>query len=324
MSVYNGERFLELAIDSILAQTHSDFEFLILDDGSSDGSADILAAYAKQDSRIRIISRENKGLVVSLNELIANAKTPIIARMDCDDIAHPERFAKQIAFLDANPDYGVVGTWIDCIDADGAILSPKGEDHPTDHDAFLSRIGTDTTLCHSSVMMRRELVNRAGGYHTAFKHCEDLDLWLRLASLTKLCSIPERLMQYRHWEAQVSNRHAYTQRLGAGISLAAYHERQAGRPDPTLDWKEMPPLDQIGNLFGRQDVMKEIRAFVVPGILYSKTAMKAQGFNLLKQYVAEGGHTENLWRTAPRLATFGEPMRAIELATLLIRRAVAA
>lgn len=320
MSVYNGERYLRLAVDSILSQSFTDFEFLIVDDGSSDGSAAILDAYARQDARIRILRRGNKGLIVSLNELIAAARAPLIARMDCDDIAHPARFARQIAFLDARPEYGVVGTWIDNIDANGKLAYYGGDDHPTDHAAFLDRIGHGTTLCHSSVMMRKELVVRAGGYHGAFKHCEDFDLWLRLASITQLCSLPERLMQYRHWEAQVSNRHAYTQRIGAGISLAAYRERAAGRPDPTIHLTDLPPIENLDAVFGRAGVTKEVREFVVPSIVYSQTALKSQGYDLLKQYLADGGYAPGLWKTVPRLILFGEPVRALAIAGLLSRR----
>jgi Glycosyl transferase family 2 len=320
MSVYNGARFLKLAVDSILAQSFTDFEFLIVDDGSTDGSASLLDAYARQDPRIRIIRRGNKGLIVSLNELIAVARAPIIARMDCDDIARPERFARQIAFLNGHPEYGVVGTWIDNIDADGKLDHYDGDDHPTDHAAFLDRIGHGTTLCHSSVMMRKALVIRAGGYHSAFKHCEDFDLWLRLASITQLCSLPERLMQYRHWDAQVSNRHAFTQRVGAGISLAAYRERAAGRPDPTLHLTDLPPIEHLDTLFDRTGVTKQVREFVVPSIVYSQTALKSHGFELLKQYLADGDYAPGLWKTVPRLMLFGEPVRALAIAALLSRR----
>lgn len=320
MSVYNGERYLKLAADSILAQSFTDFELLIVDDGSSDGSAAMLDAYARQDTRVRIIRRVNKGLIVSLNELIAAARAPLIARMDCDDIAHPERFARQIAFLNAHPEYGVVGTWIDNIDADGKLDYYGGDDHPTDHAAFLDRIGRGTTLCHSSVMMRKECVIRAGGYHGAFKHCEDFDLWLRLASITKLCSLPERLMQYRHWEAQVSNRYAFMQHVGAGISLAAYRERAAGRPDPTVHVTDLPPIEGLDAVFGRDGISKQVQEFVVPKIVYSQTALKSEGFDLLKQYLASGGYTPGLWKTVPRLILFGAPVRAMAIAGLLLRR----
>lgn len=111
MSVYNGERFLADAIRSILAQSFGDFEFLILDDGSTDSSRSIIAGFAASDSRIRPIIRENRGLIASLNQLLEEARAPLIARMDADDISHPERFSRQISFLAGHPDHGVLGTW---------------------------------------------------------------------------------------------------------------------------------------------------------------------------------------------------------------------
>ena len=233
MSVYNGEQFLASAIESILAQSLTDFEFLILDDGSSDGSWSILQDYAGRDDRIRLIRRENKGLIVSLNELIAAATAPLLARMDCDDISMPDRFARQVAFLEANPDYGVVGSQRFNIDEQGQQLPMAGPDYALDHQQFLSNIGKESLLCHSSVMMRRDLVRAVGGYHAAFRHCEDFDLWLRLSNLTKLCSMSEKLVCYRHSADQVSKRHLTEQQLGTAVALAAYHEREAGRPDPT-------------------------------------------------------------------------------------------
>ena len=300
-------------MDSVLAQTFTDFEFLIVDDGSTDGSAAILDEYARNDERVSIIRRENKGLIVSLNELIAKARGPIIARMDCDDIAKANRFERQIAFLDTHPDYGVVGSWTETIDGNNDRVRYSGADLPTDHQQFLDRIGRDTMLAHGSVMMRKALVQSVGGYHAAFKHCEDFDLWLRLVAVTKLCSVPERLIQYRIWDGQVSNRHAYVQRVGAGISLAAFAERQAGRPDPTSALRELPPLEEMDRLFGREGVAKEIRKFVVPNLLYSEEALRAQGFGLLKQFIAEGGNTPGLWRTVLRLVRIGAPVRAADL-----------
>ena len=140
MSVYNGAPYLGIAIESILAQSFADFEFLILNDGSTDDSAAIIDRYAAQDSRIRGIHRENKGLIVSLNQLLDEARAPIIARMDGDDIALPERFAKQHAFLTDNPDHGVVSSWTTDIDRDGTPFPLGGDDQPTSHEAFLAAI----------------------------------------------------------------------------------------------------------------------------------------------------------------------------------------
>jgi GT2 family glycosyltransferase len=320
MSVYNGASHLALAIESILTQTYADFEFLILNDGSSDASADIIDRYAARDPRIRPIHRDNRGLIASLNQLVEESRAPLIARMDADDISMPERFAKQMAFMAANPAYGVVGTWTSDIDEHGAPFAVSGADHPTDHEAFIASIGHISMLCHPSVMMRRNLVLSAGGYHNAFKHCEDYDLWLRLASVTKLCSLPERLVQYRHWSNQVSNRFAYTQQIGAAVSYLAYLERSAGRADPTASIEALPPVDKLDTLFGRAGFADAVRGRVAPSIIYSQAALKGDGFPLLLDYIHGGGQAPGLWRTVARLMRFREPAKALQLFLKLATR----
>ena len=317
MSVYNGERFLAEAIESILAQTFSDFEFLILNDGSTDGSAAIIDRYAASDARIRAIDRENRGLIASLNQLLAESRAPIIARMDGDDIAYPERFERQFAFLAANPDYGVVSSWADDIDADGLPMPNSGEDHPADHAGFLEAVHHSTPLCHPATMYRREPVLAAGGYHPAFKHCEDYDLWLRLAGLTKLCSLQEPLLKYRRTDSQVSNRHIVEQKTNAAIAYFAWLERRAGRPDPTADLAVMPPLEQIDMLFGRPGIAQAVRGKVARGLIYSPVALRGEGFGMLLRHIGEGGGGLDLWRTVVRLLRFGEPGRALQLASTL-------
>lgn len=318
MSVYNGERFLAQAIDSILGQTFGDFEFLILDDGSTDNTPRIVGEYAARDPRIRPTIRENRGLVASLNELLHLACAPIIARMDADDISRPERFAKQAAFLDANPDYGVVGCWTEDIDEVGAPYKLTGMDHPEDHESFLRHIENGWPLiCHPAAIFRRDVVLSVGGYHAAFRHCEDYDLWLRLASVTGLASIPERLIRYRHYENQVSSRHATEQQVGAAVSYLAYHERLDGRPDPTAAIERLPPIDQLDALFGREGVGRAVRARVAPGLLYSRAGLRDEGFDLICRYLREGGRRDGMWRTVARLLRFGEPLRAARLAATL-------
>ena len=319
MSVYNGASHLGLAIESITRQTYTDFEFLILNDGSSDASADIINEHAARDRRIRPIHRDNRGLIASLNQLVDESRAPLIARMDADDISLPERFAKQMAFMTANPDYGVVGTWTSDIDEHGDPFHISGADHPTDHDAFIASIEI-SMICHPSVIMRRDLVLSVGGYHNAFTHCEDYDLWLRLASVTKLCSIPERLVQYRHWANQVSSRYAYTQQIGAAVSYLAYLERSAGRADPTASIEALPPVDKLDTLFGRAGFADAVRGRVAPSIIYSQAALKGDGFPLLLDYIHGGGQAPGLWRTVARLMRFGEPTKAAQLFLTLATR----
>lgn len=321
MSVYNGERFLAPAIESVLAQTFSDFELLIVDDGSSDSSRAIIEEYASRDPRLRPIFRENRGLIASLNQLLAESRAPIVARMDADDLCLPGRFARQIAFLAGHPEYGVVGSWCDDIDEHdapwhGGNNVPR---HPENYGDFLAAIDQGRPLlCHPAVMFRRDLVLAVGGYHAAFKHCEDLDLWLRLASVTKLASIPEALIRYRHYADQVSSRHATEQQIGAAVAKLAYLDRQAGKADPTEHLDRLPPIDGLDALFGRPGVAREVRAKVAPGLLYSKAGLRDSGFDLVLHYLNEGGGHDGMWRTVARLVRFGEPARAVRLARTLV------
>ncbi len=319
MSVYNNAPFLAPAIESILGQSFADFEFLIVNDGSTDGSDAIIDSFAARDSRIRSIHQPNAGLVASLNRLIREARAPLIARMDGDDISMPERFARQIAFLDANPDHGVVGTWTMNIDEQGRIAPSLGLDHPTDHEGFLDALDGKPLLCHPSAMMRTELVRAAGGYRAQYAHCEDYDLWLRLSETTRLCSLPERLLHYRYSEAQVSNKHVMAQSIGAAVAWWAHLERLAGRPDPTEGISALPPLSQIDALFGRKGIADEIRAWVAPRLLYSDIALAGSGYDMLVDYIRAGGSRDGMWKTVARMVRWGLPVRALKLATVLAR-----
>lgn len=321
MSVYNGEPYLGAAIESILAQSFTDFEFLILNDGSTDNSATIIDRYAARDSRIRAIHRENRGLIISLNQLLDEARAAIVARMDGDDVATPDRFANQIAFLAANPDHGVVSSWTTDIDEQGTAYPLQGDDQPTSHADFLAAIEKGgTLLCHPSAMFRRDLVQSVGGYHAAFRHCEDYDLWLRLADKCKLASLPDRLLFYRHTDGQVSNRHVVEQQIGVAASRLAHRERVAGRPDPTEHLDSLPLIADYDRLFGWTGATKEARAMTARAILYSPLALKGEGFELILAHAADGGPVTGLPRTILRLLRLGEPARALRLATALMTR----
>ncbi len=317
MSVYNGERFLGAAIESVLAQSFADFEFLVLDDGSTDATRAIIAHYAARDPRIRPILRENRGLIVSLNQLLDEARAPLVARMDADDICHPERFSRQIAFMGANPDHGVIGSWSTDIDENGKPCAVSGTDHPVTHNDVLAVIEQRSPLCHPSIMARREVLLEVGGYHSAYRHCEDYDLWLRLADRTRLANLPERLLLYRRTDSQISNRFSIEQHIGAAVSVLAYRERRAGRIDPTQHLAALPPIAELDALFGRPGLAHEVRATVARGLLYSRPAMTGGGFTLLLDHIADGGRGPELWRTVPRLLRFGVPHRAFRLAATL-------
>lgn len=198
MPVYNAERFVAEAVTSVLGQTRRDFELLILDDGSTDGSLAILKRHAEADPRIRLTSRPNRGLAATLNELVDQARGEFIARMDSDDISLPERFERQVRYLQAHPDCLVVGCQALVIDTDGDPLCVwfQGQTHE-ELDAQNLRVDRQASLCHPSVMMRRGAVLEVGKYSEQWLHGEDLDLWLRLAERGRLGNLPEVLIKYR-------------------------------------------------------------------------------------------------------------------------------
>lgn len=318
MSVHDGERFLPAAIESILSQTFGDFEFLIIDDGSRDGSAEIIQRFAAEDQRIVPILQENRGLIASLNDMLARARAPIVARMDADDVSLPDRFARQHDFLRDNPDYGVVGAHSYDIDESGRRCLIPPIEHPITHEQFLSAVDNGKPLmCHPAVMYRRDLVLSVGGYHAAFRHCEDLDLWLRLSSITKLGSLPDTLIAYRRYPAQVSRRHATEQLVGAAVAHLAYRERLSGRPDPTSGLGALPAIDELDALFGREGLGPAVRARVAPSLLYSDQALQHGGLDLIIRHVRDGGDRTGMWRTVARLLKFGRLRSALRLAAAL-------
>jgi glycosyltransferase involved in cell wall biosynthesis len=205
MAVYNGQQYLRAAVDSILAQTFGDFEFIIIDDGSTDGSLDILKEYEQRDPRIRVVSRPNKGLTRSLNEGIALARGEFVARMDGDDVAMPDRFEKQLNLLRSDPELSAVGGDVMRIDADGnPMTSPRMPMTHLEIEADLL-LGKGGALVHPSLMARRSALAAVGGYREKFKTAQDLDLYLRLAQHGRLANVGDIVLKYRIHGASVSN-----------------------------------------------------------------------------------------------------------------------
>ncbi len=203
LPVYNAAEYVAEAIESILSQTFEAFELLIIDDGSTDGSADIVARYAQEDHRIRYISRENRGLVRTLNELAEMARGEYLARMDADDVSLPDRFQLQVSRLDADSSLSVLGTYWICTDEAGyPIFVPQP---PLDHADIdeLNLCGV-AALSHPTVMMRLDHFRAVGGYDSRFETAEDVDLWLRLAEYGRLANIDAILLRYRMLETSIS------------------------------------------------------------------------------------------------------------------------
>lgn len=194
MSVYNGERFLKEAIESILTQTFTDFEFLIINDGSKDNSVKIIESY--DDPRIRLINNEkNLKLIASLNKGVSLARGRYIARMDCDDISMPERLEKEVNFLENNHDYGLVGTWYTVID--GESKDQYNRSYPSSNDLIKLFLSLNCPLAHGSIMGRTELFKQNSYGSKEYPAVEDYELWVRMSKTTKIHNIPEYLFKYR-------------------------------------------------------------------------------------------------------------------------------
>jgi glycosyltransferase involved in cell wall biosynthesis len=317
MSVYNDAAYVSETITSVLAQTFEDFEFLIVDDGSSDGSGAILDHFAIQDPRICVFRQENRGLIVSLNRLVAEARAPLIARIDGDDVAHPERFARQVAWFDAHPDGGVLGTHAFDMDEHGQVFDDVTQ-RPLDHDGIRAALDNSSPLCHPSIMLRTDVIRAAGGYRAAYRHCEDFDLWLRLAQRTRLANLPEPLAYYRRSSGQISNRHAIAQQYGAAVALLADRARAEDKSDPTEGLDRLPDFDALDALFGPGSAAW-VRARLAQRLIYSPEAMAGDGFTIIADHIRSGGAQDGLWRTVARLVRLGEPRRALALSVLLAR-----
>lgn len=233
MPVYNAERYVGKAIESILLQTYRDFEFLIIDDGSTDRSLSILRKYEAQDGRIRLVSRPNTGLVGALNEMVGEATGEFLARMDADDVALPRRLECQVSGMLADPGVVALGTRVLLIDPDELPICEMCSEthHEAIDEAHLAGSGM-LQLCHPSVMMRREAVCRVGLYRDKFACAEDVDLFLRLAEIGRLANLPEVLLHYRMHGTSVGHARNEQQRLSVERAASEARVRRGLPPLP--------------------------------------------------------------------------------------------
>ena len=216
LPVYNGEKFLKEAIESVLNQSFDDFELVIIDDGSTDDSCNIIFSY--QDARIRFLRNEqNIGLIKTLNKGINESKGKYIARMDADDICREDRFVKQVEFLEQHPSYGIVGSWCSIIN------SSKKIEYHTSHESLQFALLNYCCFVHPSVMIRKSVLTEYQLYFDSqYVHSEDYELWTRLLTKTKAANLPEYLLSYREHENQISSKYREAQLAMVSIIRVNY------------------------------------------------------------------------------------------------------
>jgi len=235
MPVHNALPFLNESIKSILEQTLRDFEFVILDDASTDGSVELLREWSRRDRRIHLHeSKQRLGLSGSSNAVVSKARAQIVARMDADDIAHPERLGRQWTIIERARDVAVIGTLCNGIDASGREVRPRDRWR-------LVRRSVHIPFPHGSAMFRREVFDQVGGYDEAADGGEDQDLFLRMATRGRVLTLPDVLYSYRYHSSNatllngkraVGKKHSHN-----GDALAAFYMLGAMRL-----WAGDPPM----------------------------------------------------------------------------------
>lgn len=200
MGVWNGAPQVREAVESVLSQTVTDLELIVVDDDSSDATPAILGSF--RDPRLQVVRRARGGLTSALNVALRLSRAPLVARLDADDLALPERLERQLAFLSTHPEIGLCGTAAREVDASGrevTVVRP-----PADDAGIRRALIRRNPFVHSSIVMRRAAVEQAGGYDEAFPVAQDYDLWMRMSRVTRMANLPEPLVVRRLRPGRVS------------------------------------------------------------------------------------------------------------------------
>lgn len=257
--VYNCAKYIITAIESVLAQKYTDYELLLIDDGSTDNTADIIASI--KDSRIVFLKNsKNRGIVYTLNKGLALARGKYIIRMDGDDIVIGNRFEVQIDFLNKNPDFGIVGGWYQVINAQGVIIDTV-EGVTDSRNAQLSLLFRNQ-FTHSAVTMRSDLAKQLK-YDPKFQYCEDYDLWVRFAEVSKVANLPAYFVSYR-WYSENSCSRKQKELKQAMFNLLS---RELDKVDVEHTAEELMLhlaicFGMAARLFKREDRQKELRKWL--------------------------------------------------------------
>lgn len=233
MSCYNGSRWLRESIESVLAQTLDDFEFILVDDGSTDESWNIIQTYSDKDERIVSISKKHTGLADSLNVGIKKASGAWIARLDVDDICEPTRLEEQKQFVKTHPNVILLGTGYVEIDERGHRI--KKNLYPRNHNKLVQHLRQlQRFFPHSSAFFKREIAEFSGLYNPIFKKSQDWELWLRLAELGEIACLNNCLVRIRTHSEQISNSISdISQPVYSTAATICYYLRTHSFPDPS-------------------------------------------------------------------------------------------
>lgn len=291
--VYNGAAFLAEAIQSILDQTYPNIELFIINDGSSDDSLAIARSFQEKHPDITVINQQNKGLIATLNYSLEIANGRYYARMDADDVSLPDRFEKQVAFLENNTEHAAVGSGFYLIDQHGK--KSKEAALPTDDKTDLTQFPPQLpTLPHPTTIIRTDLLKKAGGYRLYFRHAEDRDLWARLQEEGQLEIMQEPLLLYRKHGDNITVKHNPIQQINGLLADISAVARSLGFDDKPIlddylihqDWRRSFK-DFTALLEGKRDVEQMIDSYFIHRRAWDVTTARSKAGSLIK-YITKG------------------------------------
>ncbi|MCY4145378.1 MAG: glycosyltransferase family A protein [Chloroflexi bacterium] len=307
MAVYNGEAYLSEAIVSILTQTLADFEFLVVDDGSQDASAQIIQGWQQRDERIRLLRmRRNMGMADARNRGIEAAAGAYITFMDCDDISLPKRLEKQVAFLEAHPEIGGVGTEGELVDKDLSQTLYRFR-LPQQHALILFDMLGGVSFIYTTVMFRRELLQAVGGYEAGRRSGEERELPWRMLKQTSIqfANLPESLYRYRRHEhshsatrSQVPQHQAQADEIKARILRELWGEAPLASLDRLQRMAKGQRLDWAERRRARRDMERLIDALLVKSLVapHDKALLTAEMRRRLERMMPRWARKLSQWR----------------------------
>lgn len=242
MAVYNAGKYLDPAVMSIGLQDYANVEFIVVDDGSTDGSREKLETLARLNPRIRLILQQNRGPASARNRAIREARGTFIAVMDADDCSHPTRIRKQAAYLQAHPECVAVGSRLVMIDPEGGRIAVE-TDRPTTHEQILKFMQTGLGgIPNPAAMIRADILKQVEGYDESYPAAEDLDLWFRLSEHGELANLPDPLHEYRLHENSHGTTKLELQNECGKRAVLSWFQRRGEQPPPDLKFNLPAPM----------------------------------------------------------------------------------
>lgn len=313
MGVYNEAASIGDALESIRAQTLTDWELIVVNDGSTDRTASVLDRFAAGDRRITVIHQENAGLTRALIAGCARARGTYIARQDADDVSLPERLERQVAVLESDPGIGLVSCWAQYVGPQGEPLEVVTRPASPAEATSLLVDSHQGLPAHGTAMFRRNLYEAVGGYRPEFHFSQDIDLWLRITERAQLAYVGECLYRYRRCASGISGTHAGTQSEFGQLAFESRTARDRGEPDaaPLKQAADLAEMVQASRRPGRADAQPGPEMLYIIGTQLARNG-DARAANYLWPLLRRSPWN---WRAWVRLLQSRMPRSAVSAAT---------